>query len=71
MCFILIISVIVIDNKFYFVLWATLSNKKLELCPADVDGVMKFLGHDCEGEEWHLFSNASNTIWKVFSLCRM
>ena len=33
MCFILIISVIVIDNKFYFVLWATLSNKKLEVCP--------------------------------------
>jgi len=34
MYFMLIISIIVIDNKFYFVLWATLSNKKLEVCPS-------------------------------------
>jgi hypothetical protein len=27
----------------------------------DVDGVMKFWGHDCEDEEWHLFTDASDT----------
>jgi len=30
----------------------------------DVDGVMKFLGCDCEGEEWCLFTDASNASLK-------
>jgi hypothetical protein len=30
----------------------------------DVDGIMKFLGNDCEGEEWLLFTDASNTSLK-------
>ena len=25
---------------------------------------MKYLGHDCEGEEWRLFTDASNAILK-------
>jgi len=41
MCFILIISVTIIDKKLYSVLLATISRVQLEIYCNDADGLMK------------------------------